>query len=523
MMKKLDIIYKILTFILLLYSFFIPLSVENFTSNNSLTIKKTLTYDLVLHNKEMNYSIWTPRPINDFYPLGHVCTEGKQYPKILSILVKSEEKNNPRDRPVRYEPSTVVSNIKKGGFFWKPITYKGYKSLGHIYHDRLPNNKIPSVHKHIRCIPNKYVLTTGIGDVSIKNKSNGQQIWSINDSPHFISNEKSVHSEPSEKVFKINPKFLNVEKKIKTKKTKSYELIYEKYNQHTKEYFVIWRPTNTKNFVSVGDIVINKSAKNYNPNNNLETLLVNKSITKPPEGFGTQYVSSIIGKNIEATFWKPEPPTGYGCLGFVCTKGDIEPTQSNIINCIPLEYLDIDVSKEKVWSSIQIPNVKMSIWKDSNNFFHTNNSYSEPNEMNFKLIDKFIEYEADLLDEKANITLNYELNKSNTELYNSDIREKLYRNSITSRTGIKDYRLDNIEFQGNKVLIDVKPRPAGTEEPKVSDIIDNIKTLIKGSNLKIQNSKKDSHISNVIKFTQNTAVNPKSIELDNTRFNRKML
>ena len=76
-----------------------------------------------------------------------------------------------------------------------------------------------------------------------------------------------------------------------------------------------------------------------------------------------------------------------------------------------MEYLDIDSNKEKVWSSIQIPNVKMSIWKDSNNFFHTNNSYSEPNEINFKLIDKFIDYETDLTDERANITLN--LNSTN--------------------------------------------------------------------------------------------------------------
>ena len=66
--------------------------------------------------------------------------------------------------------------------------------------------------------------------------------------------------------------------------------------------------------------------------------------------------------------------------------------------------------------------------------------------------------------------------------------------------------MENVEFQGNKVFIDIKPRPSGTEEPKVEDIINNIKTLINGSNFKIQNIKKDGHIS-VIKFTQNTAVN----------------
>ena len=35
-------------------------------------------------------------------------------------------------------------------------------------------NKTPSVHKHIRCIPNKYVLTTGTGEVI--NKNNGKSL-----------------------------------------------------------------------------------------------------------------------------------------------------------------------------------------------------------------------------------------------------------------------------------------------------------------------------------------------------------
>jgi len=521
MKKMIEKVYIILTLILLLYSFFIPLNIENFDSGKSLLIKKTMTYDLVLYNKEMNYSVWTPRPINDYYPLGHVFTQGTTNPKVLSILVKSDDGNNPRDRPIRYEPVTVISNGNKGGFFWKPINYKGYKSMGHIYHDKLPSNKIPSLHKHIRCVPNKFIITTGIGDILTKNKNKGHQIWSINDSPHFISNEKNVHAEPQDKVYRLNPKFLTVEKKIKTKKTKSYQLIYEKYNPHTKEYFSIWRPNSTQNFVSVGDIVINKSSKKYNPNNKLETLLVNKSITKPPEGFGIQYISHIKDKNI-ATFWKPEPPTGYGCLGYICVKGDLEPTQNNIINCIPLEYLEIDNNKQKVWSSIQIPNVKISIWKDNNNFFTTNNSYSEPEELNFKINENLIDYEADLLDDNSNITLSYDLNRANTELYNSDTRDKLYKNSIASRTGIKSYRLDGLNFNGNKLIIDIKSRPAGTEEPKVVDIINNIQNLIKSSNFKIQNSKNDGHISTITKLKQNAMLDPKSIELDNTKFNKRV-
>ena len=51
----------------------------------------------------------------------------------------------------------------------------------------------------------------------------------------------------------------------------------------------------------------------------------------------------------------------------------------------------------------------------------------------------------------------------------------------------------------------------------------NLWMNIKSSNFKIQNSKKDGHISNIIKIVENKTIDPKSIEIDNTEFNKKII
>ena len=219
MKKIINLLTTILTLMLLIYSITINSNIEYF-SNGDVFIKKTQTYDLVFYDKENNYSIWSPRPIGDYYPLGHIFSKGQNMPKTLSTLIKSDNTNQPRDRPIRYEPVSIVTNKnnKQLGFFWKPITYKGYKSLGHIFHSKLPPNKVPSLHKHIRCVPNKFIISAGIGDLLMNDKKKGTQIWSIIDNSYFISNQTNNFPEPKDKVFKLNDKNLKTENKIRTKK-----------------------------------------------------------------------------------------------------------------------------------------------------------------------------------------------------------------------------------------------------------------------------------------------------------------
>ena len=78
-------------------------------------------------------------------------------------------------------------------------------------------------------------------------------------------------------------------------------------------------------YVSVGDIVIDKSPKIYDPNNKLETLVIHKNFAKLPIEFGTEPVSMIKNNNtVEHLFWKPVPPDGYGCLGHIVNIGSDE-------------------------------------------------------------------------------------------------------------------------------------------------------------------------------------------------------
>ena len=523
-MKRIIII---LTIICILYSLFFDINSwflkEDFISNNKILFKKTMTYDLIYYNNIKNFSIWTPRIIDDYYPLGHIIKKDKTPPNLLSILIKSQNIEYPKDRPQSYEPITILlENNKNKGAIWRPIVYKNYISLGHIYHSPITLGKIPSVHKHIRCINKQYLTPTSLNSIVTKDsKSPGYEIWNIHNSNLFIGNEKISNNEPKEKVFIINKKYLHLPYKIKTKDTVSYKLIYTKYNKSTNKYLSIWRPLSIDNYVSLGDIALDKDPKKYNPNNKLKTMLVHKSMVKTPEGFGVNYKGYIkTNKKIDVTFWKPDPPIGYGCIGYVANMGEFEPRQNNIIYCIPLEYFK-NSKKKELWNSNHIPNNRISFWSDSNNFFIVNNNYSYHKELDLELDEDFIDYEKDILDKKTIISLTYKLNLNNTELYNSDARDKLYRNTLINRLGIKSSRIGYMKFYGSRVSIELIPRPAGSEELTIADSIKNIKSLI-NSNLQINNSKNDGYISTINNILIDSESDHETTKIDNSKFTKQV-
>ena len=106
-------------------------------------------------------------------------------------------------------------------------------------------------------------------------------------------------------------------------------------------------------------------------------------------------------------------------------------------------------------------------------------------------------------------------------MYNSDTRNKLFRETLSNRIGIKNYRLGYLKFFGRKVSIELIPRPAGSQEPLITDIIKNLKLLIK-NNLTIINSKKDGFISTITLLVVESEVDDKVTSIDNTSFNTQI-
>lgn len=495
---------------------------EHFNDKEGIMFKKTLSYDLLYYNNTKKYSIWSPKIIDDYYPIGHIITRGKNPPNILSTLVKT---NNSINKPQSFSPiSLIIENGRQEGGFWKPIEKKGHVSLGHIYHKPLRPGLNPSIHRHIRCIPKKYLLPSTVNNIIVsENKKPGYQLWGIEGDNSFICNQKMNSAEPRDKIYKINPIYLTLQSKLRTKKTTSYKLIYSTFNKFTNKYATFWRPLPNGDYVSIGDIVLDKSPKSYNPNNKLETVLVHKIMTKPPLEFGIESISSFKkNRRVEASIWKVTPPEGYGNIGNIITLGSQEPLDNSVVNCIPLEYLKNSESKKKsMWNSLQIPNNKLSLWTDENNFFISSKNYSYHNDLDLEIDYNLVDYEKDILDKKTIITLNFVLNPKNTEIYNSNTRLILYKKTLCNRLGIKIYRLGYLKFFGRKVQIELMPRPAGSQEPMITNIIKNLKLLIK-NNLTIINSKEDGFISTITSLNVEEEADDKSTRIDNTRFKNKI-
>jgi hypothetical protein len=501
--------------------------IESFEVGNldKLYFKKTQTFNKIWYNQEKNYSIWEPESDGEYYPMGNIFVTGDSPPNKPALLIKSNT-NNQYDRPKRYEIVNYIllpkeiDGINKIGI-WKPIPNKGYKSMGYIF--QLGHHQ-PSIHR-IRCVDDSFIKLSSIEnmiidqDCHIKNIK-GYNIWSIYDSDYFIGNDKNNHKEPKERVYKIREKFLMVKKKLPIKKTKSYKFIWKGYNKETKQHVSIWRPIPFNNYVSIGDIVYDNS----NPNGILETILVNKKYVKLPENFGVKPLLKINLKDNPISFWKPKAPKGYGCIGYIGNTNTLEPKNNNIIYCIPLEYLDTHNYNNLFWNTMQLSKQQISIWKNEYNTFVVNKGYNKPIGLYFVPNHNYLSIEPDIMDITRNIKLKYKLNIINSEIYDEDKRNDLYINSISSRMGINKNRLQNIAFKPNKtILLDIVSRPSGSNEHDVLTIINNMKNQIKTKTLKINNSRNDGYISNIVSLQINSGEeHVNNIPLDNSRFINKV-
>lgn len=483
--------------------------------DDKIYIKKTLFYNLIWYNKKKNYSIWEPESIDNYYPLGHVISLGTKKPKKESILVKIK---NPDSKPKNYNLITVINTSNNKISVWKPITNTGYMYMGNLF--QIGMNK-PSIHK-IRCIPEYTLKESSLVSITVKElqKFGGYKIWDILNSNYFIVNDIANSSEPKDKIFQLRDKFLNIENKIEAKKSKRYKFIWKGYNHQTNKTISIWRPVQLGNFVSLGDIIVNS---NTNPNGIIETILLDKRIVKPAQSFGVKPIANFINSDKKMiNFWKPVPPKGYGYLGHIAQLGNDEPKDINVINCVPLEILNKCTScngKELFWNSTQLSSQKLSLWVNKYNLFFVNNDYKKPKDFDYNINEDFIIFKSDPIDTQRNITLTYELNSRNTEVYDDDKRYDLYRQGLASLLGIRNSRLRELKFKNKTVNINIYPKIKDSEEPTSNNIIYNISKQIENDTLTINNSNNDGYISKIIQIDQplkTRIIN--DIPIDNTDF-----
>ena len=180
-------------------------------SDNKLLIKNTMNYDKVFENSK--YSIWIPKPINDYYPIGNYISFDKKPPKQMAMLVKNNAGLESNDKPIKYE---IVSITNKNYAIWKPIPDADQSSLGHIYSKEYPSKYL------IRTIPSKFCEKSIVNNKLIKNKisnfDKGYELWSIQNSNLFICNNVNNYNlEALKDVYKIKENILDIEKKIHIK------------------------------------------------------------------------------------------------------------------------------------------------------------------------------------------------------------------------------------------------------------------------------------------------------------------
>ena len=497
---------------------------EHFSNkeNKKLNIKKTLNFKKVYNNN--NFTVWEPEPIDDYFPINQSITMNNKKPQEPGILVKST--NKMLDRPKDY---LLIASTEDNIGIWKPLSYEGYKEMGHIF-----SKEKPSKHR-FRCINDEYTKLSSIdNNICSKNldsnKNNGNEgytVWYITDSENFMCSSLNESSIPKDLAYKLNKTYLSAEKKLKIKKTKKFIKVWSYSNLETTKDVTIWKPLSEKDYVNVSFIVL---PGKVNPNDNLETVLVHKDFVKAPIDFGNKSIVEFklktpVNKQNSISFWRPIPPKGYVCLSDVAVLGNEEPNLNNIIYCLPLEYTEnIENNLTEVWSSIPNTKNKLSLFKNNNSYLFSNDKYIKPNLTTYKINSKLIEIEKDLLDLDREIILNYKLNNNNSEILDSEKREYLLLKTLSNRLGINTNRLTDVSFSenSNKISIMLTSKPINSNQQKTYDIYKQLDDLINNNNgLKINNSNDDNHIMTIINIKLIEPTDLKSIPIDNRNFSDK--
>ena len=191
-------------------------STDSFFSDK-LDIRKTNSYKLVFKNDK--YSVWEPKMIDNYLPVGHIITKKNKRPKGFAILVNSDQTMS-----IKPDKFNIISITTNNFGIWQPVSdNKDYVSLGNVYSKEYPSKYM------VRMVNKKFLVKSDVSKMIIKNKINtkdkGYEIWGIKDSDLFtVNNNNNVNEFNSLKnMYALNYNLLDVKKKLYIKYTLSYK------------------------------------------------------------------------------------------------------------------------------------------------------------------------------------------------------------------------------------------------------------------------------------------------------------
>tara|TARA_Y100000389_G_C17419812_1_gene496052 strand:- start:61 stop:1641 length:1581 start_codon:yes stop_codon:yes gene_type:complete len=478
-------------------------------ATNALDIKKTLDFKRIYNGDK--YCVWEPKPIGEYYPIGHYLTVDESPPTNPAILIKSLD-NCEDDKPVRY---TVLSVNKDGYAVWRPEAKHGFSSVGHIFSKDYPS-------KHIIRLPSKeHVLPSNLKDKLVEDRDIA--IWSVEESELFLGSNKKNSPIPDENPKVINVNLLNNLEPLNVKHTKLYTKIFEKVNKKMNKIFTVWRPIPPEGYVSLGDIA---TSNRLDPNNNIESMVVLKNQVRFPVHFNNKPICKLQSKEDNVSFWKPVAPEGYTCVGIVVNKGRGEPDSNKIIGCVPVEYIkvfnnDCNYSHKMIWNNL--PSTKnVSVFTDKSHRVFVYNGLKCNNENN-KTIDKeHLFVEKDRFDYERDAIVSYELNPQNTLVYDEKEREEFIKHSLKNQFMVSDKRFKNFKFNTEKMkfMVTVTSRDSNSDELTVMDLLFKMRNQTMTEPIKIMNKENTNHVSSLTYIDIQQAKNNK-IVLDNSLFRMK--
>ena len=463
-------------------------SIENKEKENKLFIKKTNNFKKL--NLNSKYSVWIPEHIDDYFPTNCIITKDNKKPNTLGVLVKNENKKNALDKPQSYEIN-AISN--KNYAYWRPIPNEGYKCLGPYLSKEYPSKYV------LRCVPEYFVKKNKLKEMILKNKinsnDNGYEIWNLKKGNSVLINNLNnlENLDHMKNIYYLDESKCDVEKKLYIRYTSKYEKIIEHYDIKTKNSFVIWKPISPQNFKIIGNICLKN---NINPNDKIKTIVVHDSCCKSPLNYGTKSIINFnvedsLGESKSVSFWRPQPPKNFVCLGDVIQIGNTEPDYDSI-NCISLDYVKIIKNSYKmIWNNIDNNN-SLSIWIEKNNLFNINVGYKPPN-LEYILNEDYIKTDNDILDYSKTILINMRKNKNLVK--EIDEQKLIYKikNLFSSKLDVDPKRIKNIIILKNQVQLTIESKQAGTNQLSVLQIIEKLHKLFNISDIKIYDSNKNNY------------------------------
>lgn len=499
----------ILFIFLIIYFHVRKTNMEEFkTPKNKLFIKKTQNYDKVFENDK--YTIWIPKPINEYYPIGNYISLDKKPPNTMAILVKNNMGLDSKDKPIKYD---IISITNDNYAIWKPIGEPDQIALGHIVSKEYPSKYL------IRTIPKKWCDKSNVNNRITKNKiskiDKGYELWNVNGSNLFICNNLNNYNLSNIKnVYKLNDSYLDIEKKLYIKTINSYKKICSYNDNKLNKDFYIWRPITTNNFCSMGDIIL---TKDIDPNGTLDTIVIHKSFCKIPINYGSKSVYKIKQKNKNINFWRPVPHNDYYFFGDIVVVGDGQPEADNLIYSISVDYIKQlnNATHNMVYNNVSEKN-PLSIWSDKNNFFIANNSYNKPTKNSFELNMNFTKSDFDLSDMRKIIKITFKKKKNLKKIDENDLLQLIKKN-ISDKIDVRYDRLHDISMDKKYIILNIDPKRSSSKEPNINKCIKKLSKYLEIEPLKIYNTNKDIYYISLFKI-YNTDDN-NIIELDNSQFN----